>query len=385
MQIRFHAAIKTLPAAAWDSLMEPGNPFVSHAFLAALEQHACVGEALGWLPQHAVVYDDANHIIGAAPLYLKFNSYGEFVFDWLWAELYQRYGRRYYPKLVVASPYSPVPGPRLLARAEQHPTVADALLQGILRHGEGLEVSGVHCLFTEAADNLALERNGFEFRNDCQFHWKNQGYTSFDHFLDHLSLKKRKNIKQERQQVAKAAIRIEYYHGAEISEELWSGFHRHYCSTFDRRGGYPTLSQSFFQQIGQTMADQVVLFAAFDGTRHVASAFCLRDQGTLYGRHWGCDQTYPGLHFETCYYRGIDYCIEHGLGCFQPGAQGEHKLSRGFLPQATHSGHFIRDPEFDQVLRRFMQDERREVTAYRQSLQDRTPYKIMRIIPNEHA
>ena len=375
MQIRFHDALQTVPASEWDALMPVGNPFVSHAFLSALERHDCVGDELGWLPQHAVVYDDTNHIIGATPLYLKYNSYGEFVFDWLWADVYRRYGRRYYPKLVMAVPYSPVPGPRLLARAEQHQAVADCLLTEILRRGEALEASSVHCLFTETADNLALERRHFAFRTDCQFHWQNRAYTSFEHFLAHLKPKKRKNIKQERQQVANSDIRIEFFHGSQISDELWTGFHRHYCSTFDRRGGYPTLTLPFFQDIGQNLGDQVMLIAAFDGTQHVASAFCLRDQNTLYGRHWGCDQSYRSLHFEACYYQGIEYCIDQGLSSFQPGAQGEHKISRGFLPQATHSGHWIYDPGFDQALRKFMIQETREVKHYMQHLQTRIPYK----------
>ena len=220
MQIQFLDAIGSIPASAWDALMEAGNPFVSHAFLSALETHNCVGDEWGWLPQHAVIYDDANHIIGAAPLYLKYNSYGEFVFDWAWADAYRRYGRRYYPKLVMASPYSPVPGPRLLVRSHQHAALSDTLLQAILKHGEALGVSSLHCLFTDPDDNLALDRNRFGFRMDCQFHWKNQQYRSFEHFLERLKPKKRKNIKQERQQIVKSDIRIEDANDHDLTARL---------------------------------------------------------------------------------------------------------------------------------------------------------------------
>jgi hypothetical protein len=372
MQIEFINSIKTINSQVWDRLNPQLNPFVSHAFLAALEQHQGVCQEQGWLPHHAVVYNQAKQIIGAAPLYLKFNSYGEFVFDWAWADAYRRYGRSYYPKLVCASPYSPVPGPRLLTT---DPKVRDFLLQAIIREAENQGLSSFHCLFTQEQDNQSLQRQQLEMRNDCQFHWHNRDYRDFDHFLSELKQKKRKNIKQERRQVEDAAIRVQCFSGDQVSEAMWADYHRHYCSTFDRRGGYATLSQSFFMQLAQDMPQNIVLIAAFSGNKQVASAFCLRDTQALYGRHWGCDQSYNGLHFETCYYQGIDYCIRHQLQLFQPGAQGEHKLSRGFLPTLTYSGHWILNEEFDKVLRQFMRQERYEVSRYMQMLQQHYPFK----------
>jgi len=372
MRIEFIDSIKPISAATWDALRPEPNPFVSHAFLSALELHHGVGEEQGWLPHHAVVYNEAKHIIGTAPLYLKYNSYGEFVFDWAWADAYHRYGLRYYPKLVCAAPYSPVPGPRLLSR---DPAVRQFLLQAIVKEAEKLNLSSFHCLFTEADDNQALQQQNLEMRNDCQFHWYNKGYANFDQFLSRLKQKKRKNINQERRQVQQADIQLRRLGGDAISESMWHDYHRHYCDTFDRRGGYASLSQAFFQQLQQDMPDNILLIAAYAGRKQVASAFCLRDHNALYGRHWGCDQSFHGLHFEACYYQGIEYCIENGLSLFQPGAQGEHKLSRGFVPTRTYSGHWISHDEFNKVLRQFMRQERMEVDRYMTYLQQHYPYK----------
>ena len=372
MHIEFINSLKRIDARIWDNLRPQANPFVSHAFLSALEQHQGVGEAQGWIPHHAVVYNEAKHIIGAAPLYLKVNSYGEFVFDWSWADAYRRYGLRYYPKFVCAAPYSPVPGPRLLCKDA---ATRDFLLQGIVKEAENLHLSSFHCLFTTSEDSAALDRLQLGIRNDCQFHWFNRDYTDFNQFLDALKQKKRKNINQERRNVENAGIILKRLRGDEIKDSMWADYHRHYCDTFDRRGGYATLSLDFFQQLQQDLADNLLLIAAFDGKRQVASAFCLHDETSLYGRHWGCDQSYNGLHFETCYYQGIEFCIDNHLAVFQPGAQGEHKLSRGFLPTQTISGHWISHDEFDKVLRQFMAQERTEVTRYMNYLANHFPYK----------
>jgi len=260
MQIEFINSLKTVSAQTWDQLRPDPNPFVSHAFLSALEQHHGVGDDQGWLPYHALVYNEAKQIIGTAPLYLKYNSYGEFVFDWAWADAYRRYGLRYYPKLVCASPYSPVPGPRFLS---QDSSVREYMLQAIVREAKNLNLSSFHCLFSEAEDNQIQEQAHLEMRNDCQFHWYNQGYRDFDQFLAALKQKKRKNIKQERRNVENADIRLRRFSGHEISESMWHHFHRHYCDTFDRRGGYASLSQDFFQQLQQDMPDNILLIAAF--------------------------------------------------------------------------------------------------------------------------
>lgn len=369
-------SINEVTAENWNSLVGRSNPFLHHEFLSALERHQCVGERYGWIPQHIIVTDTDNQLVGATPLYLKDNSYGEFVFDWAWADAYARSGLEYYPKLVSATPYTPVTGARLLiSDVLQYETIAGHIIDAALKHARQQHVSSLHWLFTSERDTRLLEQHDHMLRSGVQFHWQNQGYTTFDDFLATLSSRKRKQIKRERRQVRDASIELRILSGHDISEAQWHTFHRHYESTFLKLGGYATLSLDFFLEIGQTMADNVVLVMAFQQQHPVASAFCLRDDDTLFGRHWGCDADFVGLHFEACYYQGIEYCIRHGLSGFEPGAQGEHKISRGFLPTQTWSAHWIAHPQFRKIIGDFLRHETAGMKQYADELTSLSPYK----------
>jgi predicted N-acyltransferase len=360
----------------WNALSLDGNPFLKHEFLSALESHHCVGERFGWIPQHIIARTDDGLLAGAVPMYLKDNSYGEFVFDWGWADAYQRSGLEYYPKLVVSIPYTPATGPRILISPQaQQESTAYALIEKALQHAETLKVSSLHWLFTNPQHSGYLTQKAFLTRTGCQFHWHNQNYRDFEDFLAQLSSRKRKQIKRERRHVEDADINIAIHHGNEVTEQQLHKFHQHYQSTFYRLGGYATLSEGFFQEISTTMPENVVFVFAYYNNHHVASAFCLRGEHTLYGRHWGCDADFNSLHFEACYYQGIEYCIQHGLSHFEPGAQGEHKVSRGFVPTATTSQHWIRNEQFRPIIAEFLSREHKGMLQYMEGLQEHLPYK----------
>jgi len=368
--------LDSIPAAAWNGLVGGANPFLRHEFLAALERHGCVGPRFGWLSRHLVIHE-GDQLVGAVPMYLKDNSYGEFVFDWAWADAYRRAGLDYYPKLVAAIPYTPVTGPRLLlADVPQREAVAQRLIEGTLGYARELGVSSLHWLFTHEEDTRRLQEHGLLLRQDCQFHWQNRGYGDFDEFLSSLNAKKRKQVRRERRRVREAGITVEVLHGNEASGTHWENFYRFYSDTFDKRGGYPTLNLPFFREIGRTLGQNVVLVLARDGDRYVAGALNLRGSDTLYGRHWGCVGEFHSLHFELCYYRTIDYCIEHGLACFEAGAQGEHKLSRGFLPVSTSSAHWLAHADFSQALDGYLAREKKAMQDYIQVLGGHSPYKV---------
>jgi hypothetical protein len=353
-----------------------GNPCLRHEFLAALERHGCVGEAFGWLPRHIVTYDDSGSPVGAVPLYLKDNSYGEFVFDWSWATAYERAGMPYYPKLVAAVPYTPVTGPRLLVRPDaERGQVTQALIGRALSLAEHSGASSLHWLFTDQQDTATLVEQGFMRRTGCHFHWHNAGYTSFDDFLGDLSSRKRKKIRRERRYVREAGIRLEIVPGNESTEAQWRIMHRFYRSTFDKKSGIPTLTPGFFLEISRTMGAQVLLVFAIHQGEPVAGAIMLRGDDALYGRHWGCNREFHSLHFEACYYQGIEYCIDQGLALFEPGAQGEHKISRGFLPTLTWSAHWIRDDRFGEAIGRFLVHEHDMVVDYYQDMLRYSPFR----------
>jgi predicted N-acyltransferase len=371
-----HDAIDDLPAAEWDCLADPDTPFLRHAFLAALERQGCLGERYGWLPRHLALRDDHGTLVAAAPCYLKFNSYGEFVFDWAWADAYRRAGQDYYPKLVVASPYTPATGARILTgtshRRAEH---AAALVRGANEVAERLGVSSLHWLFTTEEETDWLEVAGLMRRMGCQFHWENRDYGTFEDLLATFSAEKRKKVRRERRRVAEAGIRFRLLRGYEVSEAEWALFHRLYCDTFDKRGGIPTLSLGFFREIGRTMGEHVLLVLAYFQGEPVAAAFNLIGTRSLYGRHWGCVADFHSLHFEACYYQGLDFCIANGLQRFEPGAQGEHKISRGFLPTPTWSAHWIADPRWRQPIGRFLRDELGYMEDYVAEMRGRSPYK----------
>jgi predicted N-acyltransferase len=369
-------SLDRITATEWNRLLPAdGNPFLRHEFLAALERHGCVGERWGWLPRHLLAYEGTK-VVGAAPLYLKYNSYGEFVFDWSWAEAYRRAGLAYYPKLVAAVPYTPVTGPRLLVAPDADTAgVRSALTDAALELARELKASSLHWLFTDPEETRHLAAAGLARRMGCQFHWCNRGYRDFDDFLDGFTAAKRKKIRRERRRVTEAGIELEVLDGHAADQHRWRIFYDFYQDTFDKLGGYATLSLEFFQALGAAMPDNIVLVLARREGDYVAGALSLRGKEALYGRHWGCREEYHSLHFEACYYAGIDYAISHGLRRFEPGAQGEHKVARGFIPTSTWSAHWIAHPDFAEAVERFTREEQRLTAEYMRELTTHLPYK----------
>lgn len=375
MRTEVHEAIDAIPAREWNRLNDSGDPFLRHEFLAALEHHDCVGARYGWWPRHLTAWEDGR-LVGAVPLYQKNNSYGELVFDFAWAEAYQRHGVPYFPKLVAAIPYTPATGRRLLVAEEADvDAVTSALHRQALSLAESLGASSVHWLFVTPEESARLGGFGLMERVGCQFHWRNRGYRDFEDFLAALSSKRRKNIRREQRQVREAGLRLEVLHGGEVRVEQWRQFTRFYAKTFEERYSLPTLNEGFFREVGRTLGDQVVLVLAHDGEGCVAGALLYRGEDTLYGRHWGCVRDYPGLHFEACYYQGIAYCIREGLQRFEPGAQGEHKIWRGFLPTLTYSRHWVAHASFREAIDEFLTRERPAVLSYAERLGEGSPYR----------
>jgi len=375
LQLRIIEQIGDVDAAAWNALGCAPYPFLRHEFLVALERHDCLGERYGWLPRHITLWDARGRLVGAAPLYLKFNSYGEFVFDWAWADAYERSGLRYYPKLVSASPYTPATGPKLLSHPEAPPQTRRLLLTAAEELARQLGVSSLHWLFTTGDETDMLEQAGLARRIGCQFHWENRGYADFDDFLNTLTAAKRKNIRKERRRVAEAGVCFRLLDGNSAQAGDWETFHQLYESTFHRRGGIPTLSLDFFRAIAREMPESVLLVMADHADTPVAAAFCLVGSDTLYGRHWGCSEFFDNLHFEACYYQGLEYCIQRGLARFEPGAQGEHKVARGFLPTQTLSAHWLADERFAEAIARHLEHERAGMRQYMQEMQGHSPYR----------
>ncbi len=374
LEIRMHRGVSEIGAEAWDALVVGDHPFVAHAFLAGLEQHGCIQSGLGWQPCPLGIYEN-DRLVAAAPLYLKRNSHGEFVFDWSWASAYARHGLDYYPKLLCAVPYSPVSGPRLLVGdTAEADSIRRTVIEAIELHEQTLALSSAHLNFAEHDDANAFSGSTWLPRFDWQFHWNNRGWVDFDEFLAALKPKKRKNIRHERGQVAAAGVTCEVRHGDELDGDDWRTLHRLYQSTFDTHGNHPALSEGFFRHLGHTMPRQVVAVLCRRAGRIIAAAFCLRSSDTLYGRYWGAEEQVPGLHFEACYYQGIDYCIRHALQRFEPGAQGEHKVARGFLPVRTRSFHHIRDPRFANAIADALQREATGLEMYRDELLTHSPY-----------
>ncbi len=353
--------------------------FLRYEFLSAMESCECVGEPQGWLPYHAVVRHSSNDsVLGVMPLYIKYNSYGEFVFDHTWAEAYQRIGRAYFPKLVSGVPYTPVTGSRILMETkdeQERKKISDFLLSSVLDHAEEQSFSSVHCLFPDTSSREVCEQHGLMTRLGCQFHWQNNAYESFDHYLSHFSSRKRKNIKKERCRSQDLGVSIQILLGNQVEEDLWPIIYDFYRVTFFEKGGIPTFTLAFFKEIAKTMGDQLlIVLASYDG-RFVASAILYRDDTHLYGRHWGCFEKFHSLHFEVCYYQGLEYSIEHRLQCFEPGAQGEYKITRGFLPQMTFSNHWIKDVDFRQAIQQFIENEWQGMQRYIHLLNEKSPFK----------
>jgi uncharacterized protein len=374
LRTRLVHQVSDISAAAWNSLGVDGYPFLRHEFLLALEQRGCLGRSVGWFPSHLVCEDDSGGLLGALPMYLKANSFGEFVFDWSWAEAHEKSGRDYYPKLVVASPFTPATGPRVLVGpAGPRETIANTLIDGALGIAAELRISSVHWLFGTDTELDAAPR--LLTRKGCQFHWENCAFRDFEDFLERLTSKRRKEIRRERRKVEEAGLAIERIHGHEADDADWRFFHRLYRSTFARHGNFPALRLDFFREIGERLGEKVLLVVASKAGEGVAAAFFLVGSDTLYGRYWGALDEIPALHFELCYYQGIEYCIEKSLRRFEPGAQGEHKVSRGFEPTATWSYHWIADPDLRNAIANFLQRETIEVDRYIRSLSQHSAYR----------
>jgi predicted N-acyltransferase len=380
MHCTFYSTIADIPSSLWNELFDSENPFVQHAFLLALEQSGCVGGNTGWAPRHMLLANDEGPI-AVMPLYYKTDSYGEFVFDWGWAEAYSRHGLDYYPKLVTAIPYSPVAGPRLGLAATADPVeVVTALLHAIHQLAEKQSCSGWHLLFAgRRLQNVLVEMKGegaFLHREAVQFHWFNRDYQSFDDFLASFRSSRRKNLKRERRHVAEAGVTMQRKTGAEISDEEWDGFYQCYMSTYRKRSGHDGyLNRQFFELLRENMAEKLMLVVARQDDKIVASSLFLFDNERLYGRYWGALADISCLHFEACFYQGIEFCIERGLNEFDPGTQGEHKLMRGFAPVKSASYHWIANPQFRTAIAEFLNHEKRGTEQYKQNAESYLPYK----------
>ncbi len=361
LTLSLHPRIAALDAADWDACAGGDNPFVSHAFLSAVEESGSTGKRTGWLPQHAALRDEGGRLLAVAPMYAKSHSYGEYVFDGGWAHAFERAGGRYYPKLQVASPFSPVTGPRLLVRPDTgHPSMGlTAALGGALQQAcDQLSLSSVHVTFCHEAEYEALGEQGWLRRLGTQFHWENDGYGSFDDFLGALSSRKRKTLRRERRDANAAGLEFLALQGSDIKPRHWKAFHRFYLSTVDRKWGSAYLTERFFPLLSERLGDRVVLMLAEKDGEPVAGALNLLGREALYGRNWGCVGEWPFLHFELCYYRAIDFAIERGLARVEAGAQGEHKIQRGYLPRPTYSAHWIRHPGLRGAIADYLEQER---------------------------
>ncbi|MEQ9811283.1 MAG: GNAT family N-acetyltransferase [Azospirillaceae bacterium] len=376
LSARLVRSIDQVPAADWDRLAGTSNPFVCHGFLSALEESGSVDAEAGWLPQHLLLEDEAGSLIGAVPLYVKGHSYGEYVFDHGWADAYERAGGQYYPKLQSAVPFTPVTGPRLLAGdGPGAPIVQRALIQALEQVAGQTQLSSLHVTFPTEQEWRAMTEAGWLGRYGQQYHWRNRDYGSFDDFLADLASRKRKNIRKEREKVRESGVVCEALTGEALTEDVWDDFYRFYMDTGSRKWGVPYLTRSFFSLLGERLADRTVLIMASHEGRRVAGALNLVGDEAIFGRNWGCDAHFRFLHFEACYYQAIDYAIAHGLKTVEAGAQGQHKVQRGYLPVRTYSAHWIRDPNFREAIERFLAREGQMVDWEIQEITDAGPFK----------
>lgn len=375
MRVEIHGSINEVSKADWNRLAGSRYPFLSHEFLAAAENAGCVSPATGWTPRHLGVYGTDGSIRAAMPLYLKSHSWGEFVFDWSWAQAYHRAGLEYYPKLVSAIPFTPAPSTRLLTGGSDNPELADQLVTSGIELAGDLHCSSFHVLFPEDCELAALQQAGLQLRKDCQFHWRNWGYRDFNEFLGKFSSAKRKKAKRERRRVAEEGITFRWLHGEEADRALWSDVYALISITFMRRGSMPYFDLDFFLDVSKQLPGSILLILAERRGKLIAAAIFYESQEVLYGRYWGSDSDYNSLHFETCYYQGIDYCIARRKKTFEPGTQGEHKLSRGFVPTTTWSGHWLARPEFYAAIRSYLHEERHHVDQYMKAAGLHSPYR----------
>jgi predicted N-acyltransferase len=375
MRTSISTSISDIDPDAWDALDAGGSPFLRHAFLATLERTQCVGGDTGWFPAHLTLHD-ARGLAAAAPAYVKAHSFGEFVFDFSWAQAYARHGLAYYPKLVLGVPFTPVSGERLLVRPDLDPADTRARLIEALRDvAQRRDVSSIHALFVSDADRAAFEAAGWLPRRDVQFHWVNRGYRDFEHYLESFTAEKRKKARRERRRVQEAGIRFDTLHGTGVDERTIDEVYALHRDTFLRNGNEPYLTHACFRELPMAMGDALMIKRARLGDETVAAAVFFRGVDALFGRYWGAYEQHHSLHFETCYHQGIDYCIEHGLARFESGAQGEHKVARGFAPATTWSTHWIVDPRFRTAIADYLQREAEDREDYARFISAHVPYR----------
>jgi predicted N-acyltransferase len=376
LQIKFVPSLFDVAPEEWNALNSSGNPFLQFEFLASLEESGSVSVATGWQPSHMLIYNSEQQLVAAIPSYIKQHSYGEYVFDWSWADAYNHYGEQYYPKLLSAIPFTPSVGPRLLTNTpDQLNNIASLIIETVKDASTTHNLSSWHLLFPDAFSLNSLANNELMKRVGCQFQWHNENYESFDHFLDTMTSRKRKSIRKERNQVQDQGIRFVQFEGTEITPAALEKFYLFYHATYLKRGQQGYLNQLFFEQLVTSMPENLLLVMAEKDGEYVAGALSLKDHKTLYGRYWGCLDEYKQLHFETCYYQGIDYCIQHKLKRFDAGAQGEHKIQRGFVPTPTYSLHWIKSPTFTPPIKDFIQRESEQVEQYTLDAKRYLPFK----------
>ena len=386
LRIRIIENIQEISAAEWDACANPAAlpsgeeipyiPFLSHAFLLALEKSGSATEEAGWGPRHLLLETAAGHLMGAMPMYLKSHSQGEYVFDHSWADAYQRAGGRYYPKLQVCVPFTPAPGRRILLRPHANAHLhRDLMIQYGIEVASKSGVSSLHFTFLQKEEWETLGSAGFLQRTDYQFHWTNQGYETFEDFLSSLNSRKRKQIRKERREAVANGIKVEILTGGDIKEAHWQAFFRFYMNTGRNKWGRPYLTREFFSQIGDTMADKVALVICSRDGKPIAGAINFIGGEALFGRNWGCIEEHPFLHFEACYYQAIDFAIAHRLKRVEAGAQGAHKLARGYLPNLTYSAHWIKDPRLRDAIKHYLAQERAHVNADSDILSGHSPFR----------
>ena len=379
ISVRVLSSLGDIAPKDWDACTGKENPFVRHAFLSALEDSGSADAETGWIAQHLIVEDGVGGLLAAAPLYLKSHSYGEYVFDWSWAEAYERAGGHFYPKLQCAVPFTPATGPRLLVSSEVSDSEAmelrSALSMAMVQLAEKLNVSSLHVTFPEQTEWKMMGELGYMQRVGQQFHWENRDYENFDDFLATLTSRKRKQLRKERQKIAETGLTFRALKGAKISEAHWHAFYRFYRNTTDKKWGPSYLTQEFFPLLSERLGDAVVLIVAEDDGLPVAGALNLIGGDTVFGRNWGCEGHYKFLHFETCYYQSIEFAINHGLKWVEAGAQGPHKIQRGYLPKFTFSTHWVADPSLRRGVQQFLAEERRSVRNEMALLANHSPYR----------
>ncbi|WP_301103106.1 GNAT family N-acetyltransferase [Propionivibrio sp.] len=381
-----HSGAETIPREVWSRLCPPAHPFLNADFLTILERHGAAGRDCGWLARHLVASDERGTVLGLLPLYVRFNSHGDFIHDWSWASAYQQLGRVYYPKLLSGLPHTPAVGPRLLvAEGVDASRIRSALIAGAQALATEYEASSWHVAFPGAEDRAALQGAGLLTSNNVQFHWLDSACGDFDGYLATFAADKRRKVKAERRRVRDSGLIIEVRHGDDVNPAEWPVLHALYASTFEKFNNLAVLSPACFAELALALGRRMVLFIARDGHAPVALSLCFRSDEALYGRYWGCNGHYHSLHFELCFYQGIDYCLREGLRRFEPGAGGEHKIARGFTPTLVHSAHWIVDPAMRELIGRHLERQGSAVVAYRDDANDHLPFRYAAALSTSSA